>query len=252
MSDSNGNKSPIFFLTILIALALLCVVGTYCIWSKNLGIGYGGTTETWAHFGSFFGGVLGPILSFFSFVGVIYTIYLQSKSNKQQAQANRQTAVAAESSEKLAEKNIKEQEKLHLNQISYDKQKRLLDILLRSIDRVETAGENAVLDLTTKDDNNDSKLGPYFNTYNWRAQVFAIELNSLKDKIDKESAEIIISYLEKISGQLNNFCTNGLKNIDVTFSQPQKQIEAAINNLESHKTKIDTIKEYLGDKYSFK
>ncbi|ATG78068.1 hypothetical protein [Pseudoalteromonas sp. 1_2015MBL_MicDiv] len=92
----------------LIVLAIVPMVIIFTLWFKGLGVGIGGTTgttETWSHFGSFFGGVLGPILSFFSFTAIIYTVYLQSDSNKVQALANKQAAEDRLTSEKLAIKS---------------------------------------------------------------------------------------------------------------------------------------------------
>ena len=249
MSNSNNNTSPKELLCTLILLAVGCIVGVYMLWWCGVGVGFGGTTETWSHFGAFFGGVLGPILSFFSFLGIIYTVYLQSKSNKEQAIANKNTAYATESSEKLAKANLEEQKKQFKEQVDYDKQKRLLDTLLGSINEVETSGCDAVLDLINKDSDNYSTLGFYFNTYNWRAKVFCIELNHLHSKLDKESAEIIIPYLEKTSGQLSNYCTEGLGNPIIDFTNESKAIADSITELTGYETQITAIIQGLKSKF---
>ena len=40
----------------LIVLAIVPMVIIFTLWFKGLGVGIDGTTETWSHFGSFFGG----------------------------------------------------------------------------------------------------------------------------------------------------------------------------------------------------
>lgn len=240
MSTSNSKTSPTGLLITLIFLSVLCIAGVYFLWSCGVGVGFGGTTETWSHFGSFFGGVLGPILSFFSFLGIIYTVYLQSKSNKEQALANEHTVTAIKLSEEMSKENLVEQRKQFKKQHEYDQQKRLFDMLLNSINRLEIAGENAVLDLTTKvdDDKSLSTLGPNYNTYNWRAKTFVIALDKFTSQLNKESAEIIILYFQKLSGQLHNF-SGALQNASVLFTNPPPHIERAVSELKSYEDKID-------------
>ena len=252
MSNSNSESSPKGLLIVLIALAFMCIGGVYFLWFKGVGVGFGGTTETWSHFGAFFGGVLGPILSFFSFLGVIYTVYLQSKSNKEQAKANEYTAEAIKSSEILSKENLEEQRKQFKEQIEYYKQKRLLDTLLNSIERVEFAGGNAVLDLTNKDSNNYSTLGFYCNTYCWKAKVHGIELKHFHSKLDEESTEIIIPYLEKISGQLRNFYESGLEGKRVHFTNPSEEIVYFIKELKEYESEINTVIQMLKKKFDIK
>ncbi|MBE0379220.1 hypothetical protein PPRY_a1819 [Pseudoalteromonas prydzensis ACAM 620] len=224
----------------------MCIGGVYFLWFKGVGVGFGGTTETWSHFGSFFGGVLSPVLSFFSFLGIIYTVYLQSKSNKEQALANKYTVTAIKLSEEMSKENLVEQRKQFKQQNEYDQQKRLFDMLLNSINRLEIAGENAVLDLTTKvdDDESLSTLGPYYNTYNWRAKTFVIALDKLTSQLNKEGAEIIILYLQKLSGQLHNF-SGALRSKKVVFTNPTADITSAVHELESYKDKINESIEVL-------
>ncbi|TMP07564.1 hypothetical protein CWC11_06295 [Pseudoalteromonas sp. S3178] len=58
------------------------------LWSENFGLGHGGTTETWSHFGAFFSGIVSPLLALLSLIGVLITIRTQGESNKQQAYSN--------------------------------------------------------------------------------------------------------------------------------------------------------------------
>ena len=50
----------------------------------------------WDHFGTYFGGTLGPILGFISLLGVLVTVYMQSdlvKGTRQQVQIAKDVAV---------------------------------------------------------------------------------------------------------------------------------------------------------------
>ncbi|MCG9735612.1 hypothetical protein AADY36_09810 [Pseudoalteromonas sp. D15MCD-2] len=205
MSNSASETSPKLLLLALIALAFACVGGVYYLWFKGVGVGFGGTTETWAHFGSFFGGTLGPALSFFSFLGVIYTVYLQSKSNKEQALANEQAAMAIKSSEQLAKDNLKEQKKLHLNQIEHDKQQQILGFLNGLFNDLDQAGVGAISDFVPRESGVLPKIGPYFNAYFWKLKKTAPTIKRLRDELNKESAELIILLIDITIGQLSNF-----------------------------------------------
>ncbi len=72
-------------------LVALCV--PLFLWHEKFGLGYGGTTEAWSHFGTFFSGIISPVLACLSFIGVIITIRQQGKSNKLQADANEKAEV---------------------------------------------------------------------------------------------------------------------------------------------------------------
>lgn len=98
-----------FLIVILVTCLLIALLSVpLFLWSEKFGIGNGGTTETWSHFGTFFSGILSPLLAFFSFIGVIITIRQQGKSNRLQAEA----AGEAEKHRKLAnELQIRVEEK---------------------------------------------------------------------------------------------------------------------------------------------
>ncbi|WP_062570589.1 hypothetical protein [Pseudoalteromonas arabiensis] len=249
MSNYSENKPPVFLLAGLIFIALLCVAGTYLLWEKGLGVGYGGTTETWAHFGSFFGGVLGPVLSFFSFVGVMFTIYLQSKSNKEQALANTHTAEAIKSSEQLAKENLKEQIKLHQVQIEYDKQQRLFDLLVNSFVELEQAGCDAAKELIPER-NEPPWVGKYFNPYCWRIQATANQVKINKDKISDYNVEIIIMLLDKTIGQID-MIHGALEDRAKFVIENESVRQEFINSLIIEEKRCSEVLAYLKEKYNY-
>lgn len=247
MSNSADETSPKWLLLALIVLAFACVGGVYFLWFKGVGVGFGGTTETWAHFGSFFGGTLGPALSFFSFLGVIYTVYLQSKSNKEQAFANEQAAMAIKSSEQLAKDNLKEQKKLHLNQIEHDKQQQILGFLKGLFNDLDQAGVDAISDFVPRDSSVPPKIGPYFNGYFWKLKKTAPIVNRLKDELNKESAELIILLIEITIGQLSNF-QNQIKIGGHIFIN-QDDIDDTLEYLSTAEYAFDRTKKYIETKF---
>ncbi len=61
------------FVALLIAMVALFYV-------KSFSTEISGSQEVWGQFGDYFGGILNPILSFFAFSALLYTVYLQVKS----------------------------------------------------------------------------------------------------------------------------------------------------------------------------
>ncbi|MBB1299571.1 hypothetical protein [Pseudoalteromonas sp. SR41-7] len=204
------ENSKIFkgVLIFLIGLAIASMVGIFTLWFKGLGVGYGGTSETWSHFGSFFGGVLGPILSFLSFTAIIYTVYLQSDSNKVQALANKQAAEDRLASEKLAIKSQKDQRDAFQKRIKHEKQQQLLSFFINTFDELEKLGCEATQDLTEKNELGFVTLSYRTNAYAWKAHSTSLVVKRCIDKFDSESAELIHIYATKCSGQVNNFKRN--------------------------------------------
>lgn len=101
-----------FMIVIFTCLLLALLFSPLLLWEVKFGIGYGGTTEAWSHFGTFFSGIVSPLLAFLSFIGVFITIRQQGQSNRLQADANEK----AENNRKLAnELQIRVQEKQQEN-----------------------------------------------------------------------------------------------------------------------------------------
>lgn len=250
MSNSNSESSPKGLLYTLIFFAVVCIAGVYFLWWSGVGVGFSGTTETWSHFGSFFGGVLGPVLSFFSFIGIIYTVYLQSKSNKEQAKANEHTTEAIKSSEILSKENLEEQRKQFKEQIEYDKQQRLLDFLTKILDELESAGGDVYSDFVPKETSADRKLGPHFNLYSWKLRKTCVVVKRLRDKLDINSAKIVNLLLEAVIGQIEGYI-NAIEQHKNVFIN-QSDIPNSIYDLELAKGALSKSFEYLNKKHKLK
>lgn len=84
-------KKLLTFLGIISILFIAFVVGFYI---QNFGyLGISTEQEVWAQFGDFIGGTLNPILAFFAFIALLYTIKLQSDAlqmSKDELQATRE------------------------------------------------------------------------------------------------------------------------------------------------------------------
>ena len=241
------DKGKLFGIVILAGLFIFAIL---FLWMFGLGIGFGGTTETWSHFGSFFGGVLGPLLSFFSFLAIIYTVHLQSKSNVEQAVANDHMARATKLSEEISKANLEEQKVQFEMSVQNEIQKRILDISIHTFNELENAGCDAALDLISKNENEDPTLGVYYNTFNWRVKSAAIVLAKYKDELNNDSSLLIDPILERSIGQINNFLT-AIQPGKLVFEN-QHEIPYAIEELETAETSLsDTLKE-LREKHNLK
>lgn len=199
VKSKKNNKIFKGVLIFLIILAISSMIGIFTLWFKNLGLEIGGTTQTWSHFGSFFGGVLGPILSFFSFTAIICTVYLQSASNTAQASANEQAAKDRLSAEKLSARYQEEQQIAFVKKIEHEKQQHLLSFFINTFDELEKRGFEAGQDLT------EHSLSHRSNAYTWKAHATSHVLKRCINKFDSESAELIHIYATKCSGQVNQF-----------------------------------------------
>jgi len=81
---NNNNKidsaKPIAkILGFISAFAILSFLLVVYFYFNNLGWCLPSTNEGWAHLGDAFGGILGPIFSFFAFIALVLTIALQSR-----------------------------------------------------------------------------------------------------------------------------------------------------------------------------
>ncbi|MGO2167146.1 hypothetical protein, partial [Pseudoalteromonas sp.] len=153
----------------IVILAIFSIIGVLFLWMFSLGVGFGGTTETWSHFGSFFGGVLGPALAFFSFVGVIFTVYLQSQSNKEQTITNSNAANDRLESVRLQKELQEESKTLFDRKIKHEKQIQLQTLLVKDFDEIEMFGNAAINEIVNPDRDNWEA----FNTYVGKIYVFA-------------------------------------------------------------------------------
>jgi uncharacterized membrane protein len=78
-SDGRRMKiQKILIITFLLVALLIALVAVFYV--KAFTTQVSGSQEVWGQFGDYFGGVLNPILSFFAFSALLYTVFLQVKS----------------------------------------------------------------------------------------------------------------------------------------------------------------------------
>ena len=72
-----------YFLILIPILLIVFILGFYVYWFYiDLGFVLSDKVENWAHFGGYFGGVVGPILSFFSLVLLIWSLRVQFEESE--------------------------------------------------------------------------------------------------------------------------------------------------------------------------
>lgn len=71
---SSKIKKLLVLVVVLVAL-LIALVALFYV--KNFTTQLAGNQEIWGQFGDYFGGVLNPVLSFFAFCTLVFTVYLQ-------------------------------------------------------------------------------------------------------------------------------------------------------------------------------
>ncbi|MBB1456751.1 hypothetical protein [Pseudoalteromonas sp. SG43-5] len=236
------DKSKLIGIVILAGLLIFAILFS---WVCSLGIGFGGTTETWSHFGSFFGGVLGPILAFFSFIGVIYTVYLQSKSNKEQAIANKNAAYDRLASELLQKEAQVETRKLFEQRVAHEKQVSLQKFLTSSLNDLEHAGCLVMKDINVL--SGQPILGPNYNPYYWKLVSLSNSLEYSIKNIESGYGEVIYIYLASCCSQLYNL-SNNIKIKKNTFYNNPAEIDEALKNLDEFEAKLKTTLKGLRDK----
>ncbi|ATC82732.1 hypothetical protein [Pseudoalteromonas agarivorans] len=246
--DKKNNTIFKGVLISLIVLAIVSMVVIFTLWFKGLGVGIGGTTETWSHFGSFFGGVLGPILSFFSFTAIICTVYLQSASNIAQASANEQAAKDRLLAEDLAVRYQKEQKIAFLKNIEHEKQQQLLSFFINTFDELESLGCEAVQDLIEKNEFGLATLSYRTSSYAWKAQSTSLVLKRCLDKFDSESAELIHIYATKCSGQINNFKEN-IETYRACLNNSAEELARMLSESQETHRRFEDSLQILKDKY---
>ncbi|MCK9684994.1 putative phage abortive infection protein [Scleromatobacter humisilvae] len=88
---------------ILVAAMALCgVIAAALVYRHYFGSAVSASSSEWNNFGTFFGGLLGPILSMLAFFALVYTIFLQ----EQQLSLARATLKAADDDKELTRKQL--------------------------------------------------------------------------------------------------------------------------------------------------
>ncbi len=88
--------------TIVAGIALGFVIAVPLFYRWNFGGGVSADSAQWNNFGTFVGGVLGPVLSVLAFFALVYTIFLQ----EQQLSLARATLKAADQDKELTRKQL--------------------------------------------------------------------------------------------------------------------------------------------------
>jgi hypothetical protein len=77
------SKNPLFWAVLLLCIGLLIalmVIGAYlAVFAPMSSYSLAKTDVAWSNFGSYVGGLLGPVFSFLAFAGVLLTVWLQAK-----------------------------------------------------------------------------------------------------------------------------------------------------------------------------
>lgn len=96
-------------LVILIGIVMIVVMVVVGVYFFNFGGGkLSGDTGTWGEFGDYVGGTLNPMLAFFSFLALCYTIHLQNKQLQRTDEQLAQNKLALEQNAKALELNNQE------------------------------------------------------------------------------------------------------------------------------------------------
>ncbi|MEI4551112.1 hypothetical protein [Pseudoalteromonas spongiae] len=182
MEERSVTKGAI----IIAALSIGGIVGAY-LW--RFGIGLDGTMENWAHFGDFFGGSLGPILTFLTMVVAMATLVSQainsSKSTKAQEEINE---TYRKTVELLAEHNKK--------QIQVD-EKRLKNEIAREcllIQSAQVEDLKKIYHRLTPPYNNNASLFDTLNDFVYSISVFTTLIDSLFGKVRKSEYEEVVVF----------------------------------------------------------
>lgn len=70
------------WLWLVATVAILLITGVALRYTTIFSTRISGSQETWGQFGDYFGGVLNPILSFFAFMALLFTLHEQKQSSK--------------------------------------------------------------------------------------------------------------------------------------------------------------------------
>lgn len=91
MKSKKAGSENLLIIAGVTAALLVVVVGGLYTWNFNSPLSDSGAE--WGQFGDFFGGTLNPLLSFFTFIVLLYTVSLQLQANREQLKANKESDV---------------------------------------------------------------------------------------------------------------------------------------------------------------
>lgn len=214
---------------VIITGALLACVAVPLAYILTFGYIPSSNEQSWANFGTYFGGVTGPILSFAAFCALIYTVFLQARQlrlsqgqfvaqlKESQRQFNDQLRNSVEQFEKTSESLTRQQEYLDrqqfdsvLFQLLALQRQRLTAFIIRRGDFNDT-GEiaiNSIWDELLKKLNNSD----FFDAMRWyqdSGKSFA--------EWYKTDANKIMDYLKSSFGVLDYVCRSAPSDEARTF-----------------------------------
>lgn len=123
-------KNLLIFLGLISLIFILTILGLYIYNFAYLGLS--SEQEVWAQFGDFMGGTLNPILAFFAFIALLYTIKLQSnalKISKDELTASRKELEKSRIAQEEQSKSLELQNQATNQQIFENTFFKLLDLL---------------------------------------------------------------------------------------------------------------------------
>lgn len=94
------------------AIILLCLVAAIWVYRSKFGGGFSQNSSDWSNFGSYMGGIFGPLVSFVTLLAVLKTVYLQREL----------LGVQQEEFERMSELQAKtfESQQLQIDQAAHD------------------------------------------------------------------------------------------------------------------------------------
>ena len=207
MSHNNFKK----FIIITVFLVILYIAATLLMYGSTFSI-LSDDHKIWAEFGTYFSGLVTPIISFFSFLALIMTIYIQKiMIDKQQ-----------EHFESLYKMQYESNEKIH-EQINFEKIKSKKDELLkvaeRAIESTEIGKETASNLSNLLED--ELKLSLDLSLITDRKKLVLFEIEQVQN-IAKRN-HIIKRYLGVIQTVLS-FKGNDLDELEEIFCEKMKEI----------------------------
>ncbi len=170
--ETLNNRKVRRVLKILVSSAILFVVfvfGTYFLMFHD---GISRKQEVWGQFGDFVGGTLNPLLSFFSFIALVYTVFLQVrqleiardelKNSKAELEATRQELKKSADAQRLTAIALDQQSKYAVISAKLSALRSALEVTGESLRQAQLAGvlagPNTILQLTNRKDEITSEI----------------------------------------------------------------------------------------------
>ncbi|OUS74146.1 hypothetical protein B5G52_02020 [Pseudoalteromonas sp. A601] len=181
----------------LLALPLAPVVILITLYDIGPGISIVENPSSWGSFGSFFGGVLGPLLAYFSLIGVGFTLSEQSRSNKISDKSRKDSLELSLQVENMKSARLKDTQ-------MYDDQNQAFNLALKEFDFINEAGNSAFQSISQ-----NHILGAENDRFLWQLDSFSSVFSSITILIYcKKKLEVLMGYKEKVIAQMKLYKHN--------------------------------------------